>query len=125
MSDDLPPFLDHLGGAFAIVLLQVGRQAGLLDAVLAGGGTAADIAVRAGADPRNTDEWLRGMTVAGYLTYEDDGGVFAPTELTSMTFSAAFPVSATSVLDGLWAAPQLYDDVVAAVRSGAGLSSDR
>jgi SAM-dependent methyltransferase len=125
MSDDLPPFFAHLGGAFSVLLLQIGRRVGLLDAVLAGGGTAADIAVRAGTDPRNTDEWLRGMTVAGYLTYEDDGGVFAPTELTSMTFSAAFPVSATSVLDGLWAAPQLYDDVVAAVRSGAGIPSDR
>jgi SAM-dependent methyltransferase len=123
MSDDLPPFFAHLGGAFAVILLQVGRQTGLLDAVLAGGGTADDIAARAGADPRNADEWLRGMTVAGYLTHDD--GVFTPTETTLMTFSPAFPVSATAVLDGLWAAPEVYGDVVAAVRSGRGIASER
>jgi len=122
-DDDLPPFFAHLGGTFAVILLQVGRQTGLLDAVLAGGGTATDIAGRAGSDLRNTDEWLRGMTVAGYLTHDD--GVFAPTQMTATTFSPAFPVSANSVLDGLWAAPQVYDDVVAAVRSGGGIPSER
>jgi hypothetical protein len=122
MSDEIPPFFAHLGGAFAVVLLQVGRQTGLLDAVLAGG-TAADVASRAGADARNADEWLRGMTVAGYLTHDD--GVFTPTETTTMTFSAAFPVSVPAILDGLWAAPQVYDDVVAAVRTGRGIPSER
>jgi hypothetical protein len=123
MSDDLPPFLTHLVGTFAVMLLQLGRQTGLLDAALAGPGTAAEIASRAGVDERNADEWLRGMTVAGYLSHAD--GVFAPTELTSMTFSSGFPVSVTSVLDGLWAAPQVYDDVLAAIRSGQGIASER
>jgi SAM-dependent methyltransferase len=122
-DDDLPPFFAHLGGAFAVLLLQVGRNTGLLDAVLSRGGTTADIAGRAGADLRNTDEWLRGMTVAGYLTHDD--GVFAPTQMTATTFSPAFPVSVDSILDGLWAAPQVYDDVVAAVRSGGGIPSER
>jgi SAM-dependent methyltransferase len=123
MSDDLPPFFGHLVGAFSVLLLQLGRQSGLLETVLAGGGTAREIAGRADVDVRNADEWLRGMTVAGYLSEED--GVFAPTPMTSVTFSTDFPVSVTSVLDGLWAAPQVYEDVVSAIRSGAGISSDR
>ena len=54
-----------------MTLLQIGRRTGLLDAVLAEGGTAQEIGDRAGADHRNADEWLRGMTVAGYLTHSD------------------------------------------------------
>jgi SAM-dependent methyltransferase len=123
MSDDLPPFFSHLVGTFAVLLLQIGRNTGLLEAALAGPGTAAEIAGRAGVDERNADEWLRGMTTAGYLGHDD--GVFAPTEMMTMTFSPDFPVSVTAVLDGLWAAPQAYDDVIAAIRSGKGIASER
>ena len=71
MPDDvtLPLFLEHLIGSLALVLLGLGRRTGLLDAVLAAGGTAEELAARAGVDARNADEWLRGMTAAGYLTH--------------------------------------------------------
>ena len=123
MSDETPLFFDHLPGMFAVTLLQVGRRTGLLDAVLAEGGTAHEVADRADADPRNAAEWLRGMTAAGYLTHAD--GRFDATDMTRMTFGPEFPFSVTSILDGLWDAPQVYDDVVAAVRSGTGIPSER
>src|SRR6185436_12594309 len=50
---------------------------------------------------------------------------FRATEMTRMTFGPRFPFSVPSILDGLWAAPQVYDDVVAAVRSGAGIAGER
>jgi SAM-dependent methyltransferase len=123
MTDETPLFFQHLPGVFAVTLLQIGRRSGLLDAVLAEGGTAPQVAERAGADPRNAAEWLRGMTAAGYLTHSD--GRFEATEMTRMTFGPQFPFSVTSILDGLWGAPQVYDDVVAAVRSGAGIAGER
>ena len=123
MSDDTPLFLGHLVGAFSIILLQIGRQTGLLTAVLAGGGSADEIAGRAGVDSRNADEWLRGMTAAGYLEHVE--GRFSATELTTLTFGPQFPVAVTALLDGLWAAPAVYDAIVAAVRSGEGVASDR
>lgn len=123
MSDETPPFFEHLPGLFAVTLLQIGRRTGLLDAVLADGGTAEEVGDRAGADHRNTAEWLRGMTVAGYLAHSD--GHFRATDMTRMTFGPQFPVSAYAILDGLWGAPQVYDDVVAAVRSGAGIAGER
>ena len=123
MSDETPPFFEHLTGVFAVTLLQIGRRTGLLDAVLADGGTPQEIGDRAGADHRNTAEWLRGMVAAGYLTHSE--GRFQATDMTRMTFGPQFPVSAYAVLDGLWSAPQVYDDVVAAVRSGAGIAGDR
>ena len=123
MSDETPLFFDHLPGVFAVTLLQVGRRTGLLDAVLAEGGTADDIGERAGADSRNAAEWLRGMTAAGYLTHAD--GRFDATDMTRTTFGPEFPFSVASILDGLWGAPQVYDDVVAAMRTGAGIPSER
>jgi SAM-dependent methyltransferase len=123
MTDETPLFFDHLPGVFAVTLLQVGRRTGLLDAVLAEGGTAQEVADRTRTDPRNVAEWLRGMTAAGYLTHSE--GRFDATDMTRMTFGSEFPFSVTSILDGLWGAPQVYDDVVAAVRSGAGIASER
>jgi SAM-dependent methyltransferase len=123
MTDETPLFFEHLPGLFALTLLQIGRRTGLLDAVLADGGSAQEVGDRAGADHRNAAEWLRGMTAAGYLAHSE--GRFQATEMTRMTFGPQFPVSVTSILDGLWAAPQVYDDVIAAIRTGAGIPSER
>src|SRR5262245_40746513 len=123
MTDETPLFLEHLPGLFAVTLLQIGRRTGLHDAVLVEGGPAHELGDRAGADRRNTAEWLRGMTAAGYLTHAE--GRFDATDMTRMTFGPQFPLSVNSILDGLWSAPQVYDDVVAAVRSGAGIAGER
>ena len=123
MTDETPLFFEHVPGLFAVTLLQIGRRTGLLDAVLADGGTAQEVGDRAGADRRNAAEWLRGMTAAGYLTHSD--GHFDATDMTSMTFGPQFPVSVTSILDGLWGAPQVYDDVIAAIRTGEGIPGER
>ena len=123
MNDETPLFFEHLQGVFAVTLLQIGRRTGLLDAVLADGGTAQEVGDRAGADHRNAAEWLRGMTAAGYLAHSD--GRFQATDLNRMTLGPQFPFSVYSILDGLWAAPQVYDDVVVAVRSGAGIAGQR
>src|SRR6476469_7553770 len=123
MTDETPLFFEHLPAVFAVTLLQIGRRTGLLDAVLAEGGTAAEVGDRAGVDRRNAAKWLGGMTVAGYLTHAR--GRFDATEMTRTTFGPQFPFSVTSILDGLWAAPQVYDDVVAAIRTGAGIPGER
>ncbi|HEY3501160.1 MAG TPA: class I SAM-dependent methyltransferase [Actinocatenispora sp.] len=68
-------FLGDLTGQYVMVMLDLGRRVGLLDALRAGPGTAAEIATRAGAYPRAADEWLRLLTAAGYVRHE--GGVFA------------------------------------------------
>jgi SAM-dependent methyltransferase len=123
MTDETPLFFEHLSGLFAVTLLQIGHRSGLLDAVLADGGTAQEVGDRAGADHRNAAEWLRGMTAAGYLAHSD--GHFDATDMTSMTFGPQFPFSVTSILDGLWGAPQVYEHVIAAIRTGEGIPGER
>jgi hypothetical protein len=116
-----PPFVRDLFGWYSMVLLGLGRSSGLLDAVLIGPGTAADIAARAGVDTRNALEWLRGLTVAGHATHRD--GEFTVDDTTAMVFSAAFPVDARAILDFTIVAPALYPDVVEAMASGKGIPS--
>jgi SAM-dependent methyltransferase len=56
--------------------LQVGHDSGLLPVFAASPGTAAEVAQRAGSDPRMTEAWLRVMVLAGFAEHAD--GVFTP-----------------------------------------------
>jgi len=66
--------MGHLNAYFAVAMLGLGHRTGLLATLLEGGGTAADLARRAGTHERSSEEWLAGMTAAGYLHH--DAGVF-------------------------------------------------
>jgi SAM-dependent methyltransferase len=125
MSDDsgLPLLLQHLIGGYAMLLLGLGRRTGLLDAAVAGPGTADEIAARAGVDPRNAREWLAGMTAAGYLAH--DAGTFNPREAITLAWGPQFPADVRALLDGYLNVPQVYDALVTAIGNGGGLSADQ
>src|SRR5438445_13304767 len=59
-----------MAGAMAAGMAYVGTRAGLFRAMQGKGAMALDDVVRAsGMQPRYVEEWLRGMTSAGYLQY--------------------------------------------------------
>ena len=66
--------MTHLNGYFSVALLGLAHRSGLLVTLLEGGGTAAELAHRAGTHERSTEELLAGLTAAGYLHHEH--GVF-------------------------------------------------
>ncbi|GAB3052856.1 class I SAM-dependent methyltransferase [Intrasporangium mesophilum] len=117
--DEMPAVLEDLFGFYAIVLLGLGRRAGFTDALLAGPGTASDIAGRASADERSCEEWLRAMTARGYASHER--GMFSPTDSLRMTFDPGFPVDAASGLEGCLGMAAAYGPIVDAWRDGRGL----
>ena len=119
----LPLFIEHVVGAYAVLLLGLGRRTGLLQGLLEGAGTANEIAARANVDTRNALEWLSGMAAAGYA--EHQSGTFRAAETTSMTFGPQFPVDAGAVVDGFMSIPQAYDSLVGAIRGGGGLSVEQ
>lgn len=121
--DELPQVISDLFGFYALTLLALGRRAGLTDALLAGPGTAAEMAARAGTDERNTAEWLRAMTARGYAAHQS--GTFTPSEQFTMAFSPEFPFDMASGLEGCLTGAATWEDLVGAWRSGAGLTSDQ
>jgi hypothetical protein len=70
----LERLLGHLDSYFLVAELVAGWRAGLLSAVLAGPGAAAEVAERAGAHERSTEEWLALLCAAGLASHDD--GVF-------------------------------------------------
>jgi hypothetical protein len=117
-----PLLLTHLAGWYATNALALGHRSGLLAALLDGGGTAADIAARAGVDRRNALEWLRAVTAAGHVGHED--GFFRATPGLAGVLSEESPLDARAVLDLVLAAPGVVPAVLAAMASGAGVPPD-
>ncbi len=126
MTDDgpeaVPKVLSDLFGWYSLNLLALGMRTGLLDALLEGPASSPEVASRAEVDPRNALEWLRGLVAAGHVSHRD--GEFAMSPETAFLLSPQFPVDVRSVLAMSTEAPLVFDDVVAAIRSGEGVPPD-
>ena len=118
---------DAFGPAYAgwqlVQRLVVGERSGLLAALCAGPGTAAEIAERAGTDPRLTLEWLRVMTVGGLSDFHD--GVFTPSpDLAQLHEVPGVDSPVGIVSDALDHLPDLVDAMTTAVRTGGGVAPE-
>jgi ubiquinone/menaquinone biosynthesis C-methylase UbiE len=112
--------MSHLNGYSAIILLSLGHRSGLLAALLEGGGTASELARRAGTHERSTEEWLAGMTAAGYARHDD--GVFALEEGQDEVFRPGMlPFDVTILLEVKDKFSQLMGRVVDSLRDGKGV----
>lgn len=67
-----------MAGAMSIGMAYLGQKNGLFDALAtAGPATSARLASRTGLQPRYVEEWLKGMTAAGWLEYDETSDSFA------------------------------------------------
>ncbi len=127
MAEDVAPASawEAFGPAYAgwqlVQRLVVGERSGLLAALCAGSGTAAEIADRAGTDPRLTLEWLRVMTVGGLSDFRD--GVFvASPDLAELHEVPGIDSPVGIVSEALDRLPDLVDALTTAVRTGGGVA---
>jgi ubiquinone/menaquinone biosynthesis C-methylase UbiE len=112
--------MGHLNGYSAVTLLSLGHRSGLLAALLQGGGTATDLARRAGTHERSTEEWLAGMTAAGYARH--DAAVFTLAEGQDEVFRPGMlPFDVTILLEVKDKSAQLMGRVVDSLRDGKGV----
>ena len=114
-----PPLLRDLFGWYSLTLLALGDRVGLLDALLVGPGTAAEIAGRASVDERNAFEWLRGLVAGGHAAHAD--GVFAADPTSAFILGPQFPNDFRAVLAFTRHVPGVIDEVAAAIGSGRGV----
>jgi 2-polyprenyl-3-methyl-5-hydroxy-6-metoxy-1,4-benzoquinol methylase len=119
--------LEAATGALELFGIYLGDRLGLYTALLAGAGTAGELADAAGIAPRYAREWLEQQAVAGVLTVDD---VNADADTRRYTLPEAHvgvvadPVALDHVapLAGLVVGiARALDDVVAAYRSGGGV----
>lgn len=106
----------------SLLFLLVGHEAGTLAALLRGPATAEMVADRAGSDPRMTLEWLRVMTVTGFVDVDDTGTVFAARpgldEIHDVP-GADTPAGVVGAI--LRTAPEVLDALSTALRTGGGV----
>ena len=122
-QDQTPTLIRDLVGWYSFTLLGFGMRSGLLDALMAGPATTPELAARAGVDERNAYEWLRGLTAGGHALHQD--GAFTISPETSFLLSPEFAVDMRAVLGITLDAPALFDDVIEAMRTGAGVPSQK
>jgi 2-polyprenyl-3-methyl-5-hydroxy-6-metoxy-1,4-benzoquinol methylase len=118
----------HLLNASATTLLiSVGHQAGLFDAMAAGRrDTAAQIAASARASERYVREWLGGMVVAGIVRHDPQEQLYwLPPEHARWLTRDAGVDDMASLAALVGELVRLEDDVVEAVRSGGGIAANR
>jgi SAM-dependent methyltransferase len=108
---------------YAVATVAVGIRTGLTDALMAGGGTAADLAAVAGTDPDTTARWGDAMVTGGYAT-KDAAGRYAAVESALGLLRGGPPLDVRAIVELLVPLGGLLPRMVTAVRDGAGVGSD-
>jgi SAM-dependent methyltransferase len=116
----LPRVLRDAEGWWAITLLVLGRETGMLEGILRAPATAAALAARCKLDARNAGAWLVAMTAHGYLTHENGTFAMRPSEASAFG-GDAIPLDFMAILDFSRRAPALMAPVADAIRSGGGV----
>lgn len=112
-------------GSMLVMMVDLGHRAGLFTALAEGPTSSVAMADQTGLSERHLREWLGTMAVGGVLDYDDASKTFTlPHEhamwLTGVSFTNLAPTA--GLLTGL--APRI-DDVIAAFRTGEGVSYDK
>jgi len=69
---------DDVAGAMTVAMAHVGTSTGLFRTMAGKGSmTPGEVAAAAGLEPRYVEEWLKGMTTAGYFDHDAEAGTFA------------------------------------------------
>jgi len=105
--------------------LLAGHEGGLLAAIVSGSGSAGEIATRAGRDPRMTLEWLRAMTVSGFVDVDEKGVVFtARSELDEIQDLPGIDSPAGIMAAVFRRMPDVLDGLDRALRTGEGVAPE-
>jgi SAM-dependent methyltransferase len=121
MADELPMVVSDVARWYAATTLAVGAATGLLTPLLEGGGTAAELASRAGVDRRNAEVWGDAMVVAGYA--RRDGERYSPDDGVLGVLRGGFPFDLRAVVGLLAPLGGMLPRVERAIRDGAGIPS--
>lgn len=116
----LPLVVNDMGRWYAATTLALGARTGLLDALLAGGGRAADLAAQAGVDAHNATVWADAMVAAGYARAE--GERYLADEDALGVMRGGFPFDLRAAIELLAPLGGMLPRVERAMRDGGGIT---
>jgi SAM-dependent methyltransferase len=119
---DLPLLFNDVARWYAATTVALGIRTGLTDALLAGGGSSADLAAAASVDPDNAARWADAMVAAGYATLEE--GRYAPVEDAMGLLRGGTILDVTAIVELLVPLGALLPRVQTAILDGGGIRSD-
>jgi 2-polyprenyl-3-methyl-5-hydroxy-6-metoxy-1,4-benzoquinol methylase len=120
-SPAVPLMFRDAVGWFAIVLLTLGRETGMLDAIIANPATASELASRCQVDERNAAAWLAAMAAHGYLSHRDGVFTMLPSEAAAFR-GQVLPFDFFAILDFTRRSPNCFGAVIDAIRTGRGVA---
>lgn len=118
---ELPQLFEDVARWYAATTVALGIRTGLIDALLAGGGSAAELAAAADVDPDNAARWADAMVVGGYAAVAE--GRYEPLEETLGLLRGGAPIDVRAVVELLVPLGSLLPRVVAAIGDGGGIGS--
>jgi SAM-dependent methyltransferase len=118
---ELPLLINDVARWYAATTVALGVRTGLVDALLAGGGTAPDLAATANVDADNAARWADAMVSAGYATVSD--GHYAPVEDALGLIRGGTILDFRAIVELLVPLGALLPRAVTAIRDGRGISS--
>ncbi len=115
-----------LGDAMTALMISLGHQAGLFDALAEGPATTTELAERAGSNERYVREWLGGLTVARIVTHDPATDTYElPAAHAAWLTTAAGPQNLAKSMQLVPLMAGVEQELLECVRHGGGLSYDK
>ena len=115
-----------LNSACTALMLSIGHQTGLFDALSEGPATSQALAQRAQLNERYVREWLNALTVARVVTHDPGSGAYTlPPEHAAWVTTEAGPNNLARTMQFVPMLAEVEQGIVACFRDGGGLSYDR
>jgi SAM-dependent methyltransferase len=118
---DLPLLFADVARWYAASTVALGIRTGLTDALLAGGGSATELAGQASVDPDNAERWADAMVAGGYASLVD--GRYTPVEEALGMLRGGMILDVRAIVELLVPLGGLLPRVATAIRDGAGIGS--
>jgi len=118
---ELPLLFSDVARWYAVSTVALGIRTGLVDALLAGGGTADELANAAAVDPDNAARWADAMVTGGYATLDE--GRYAPVMDALGLIKRGSVLDVRAIVELLVPLGALLPRTVTAIRDGQGISS--
>ncbi len=119
--DDLPLLFKDVARWYAVTAVALGVRTGLTDALLEGGGTAAELTKSAGVDADNAARWADAMVSGGYAKSGD--GRYEPASDALELLRGGFVFDVRAIVELLVPIGGLLPRVEQAMRDGRGIRS--